>query len=181
MDLSHLESDESRIECEVRHIAASPSSGEVLQSMLLAEKQFPILVPGVPHDLGLRNPAHEARLCGLKLSRIRTYLACDSSIEITDLPRVSSRLLHIQGRLNRLLKQGLETERAADLLQKCDELRKNMEDLRVNGIFCDSLSKNLNLPVPIPPYRSQFRMQNVTRSLVIRETEMMLLGVWINH
>lgn len=153
MNLDHLTPSEIEVECTVRHISGSqPQRLTKLRSELSKEKLGQSLSPGQPHAQVKARPRLELETCTSKLKDIiklfRDQVSTDDN-QVSDFSKeqcdiLSSKVIHIQGRLSRLNKIPELITRVNYLLEICSQLSKNFSELSLDRTQLEKTVKSID-------------------------------------
>lgn len=106
MDIECLIADELDIECEIRSIQGGDHEymARQLKAQIDLESRTHSLKPKKPHEAAYKNPRRESKICGAKLIEFHEFLKSQShkDVNVDELNKLVSRLIHVQDRLFRL-------------------------------------------------------------------------------
>lgn len=148
IDPNFLESDEFTVECEVRNIRG-PLVYQLKELGAAYEKEFHQagISPGAAHQKASKNPRQEIFLCSNKLREIRISLEhAASSVDpkrLENLDILSSRILHIKGRLHRISTSKTVGPQTVKLQELADKILSLVNDLKVPDVDLEKSIKSI--------------------------------------
>lgn len=151
MNIDHLEPEELGVECAIRSLSTNPQSLVLLRSQLLAETNNPAMLPSQPHDLAIKNPLHEIKLCSLKVNRIWSLLDSPVTLSSQEFNKIRSRLVHLERRCHRLQNITGPDRQVMALAEKCQHLSRMWRSQELDGIFSSPLAEDCVSSTPVVP------------------------------
>lgn len=131
MEIDHLESDEIEVECLVRGL--NLDNLVQLKAQLVLEIKSPALKTKRPHMAAYKNPKRELQLCGAKLNELKEWIQENSEEVVTaEIVKIKSRILHIQGRLERMTYSKSLKKDLPNFVNKVSDLLRVIGDKETN-------------------------------------------------
>lgn len=117
MNINSLTNDEFIVECDVRNIrGVAIDSYNQLKAQLAAEQVTSVLIPNRAHQAARKNPKREITLCKAKLQSLKSIIqSLENTFNQDEYTNIYSRLLHVEGRIQRISRSKVVKEFVADI------------------------------------------------------------------
>lgn len=160
MDIYALSPDELEVEFSVRNITSDVSQRfSVLKEQLDDEHAKNISVPNRPHVAACKSPRREVNFCAIKLRDFRDVIkrSIEDPLEIIELKKIYSRVVHVENRLERLRFSKCVRDEVKSLLEGAGKLIEMIEfSTAPNGDPNQTLTTEQVDGVTIKQYSDEF-------------------------
>lgn len=133
MDISLLQADELKVECDLRNICGLYSVRQSMLKMYLEKEALgEESKPNIAHALALKNPKREISLCAKKLLEIKSALVeslkTDADHKSEAVNEMLTRARHYHNRIIRISSSPSVNEEFPPVLRFCEELIELLKD-----------------------------------------------------